>query len=46
MIIIGYDLQGISDLKSFLKQQFDMKDLRILSFFLGLENSYDQFGYY
>ena len=23
-----------------------MKDLRLLSFFLGLEISYDQFGYY
>ena len=46
MIITGDDLQGISDLKSFLKQQFDMKDLGLLSFFLGLEISYDQSGYY
>ena len=46
MIITGNDLQGISDLKSFLKQQFDMKDLGLLSFFIGLEISYNQSEYY
>ena len=46
MIITGDDLQGITDFKSFLKQQFDMKDLGLLSFFLRLEISYDLFGYY
>ena len=46
MIITSDDLQGIIDLKFFLKQQFDMKDLGLLSFFLGLEISYDQSRYY
>ena len=46
MIITGDDLQDIFYFKSFLKQNFDMKDLGLLSFFLGLEISYDQFGYY
>ena len=46
MIITGNDLQGIFDLKSFIKQQFNIKDLGLLNFFLGLEISYDQSGYY
>ena len=46
MIITDADLQGIIDLKSFLKYQFDMKDLGLLSFFLGLEILYDQSVYY
>ena len=37
MIIIGDDLSGIQELKVFLNQQFEMKDLGHLSFFLGLE---------
>ena len=37
MIIIGDDLSGIQELKDFLSQQFDMKDLEHLSYFLGLE---------
>ena len=44
MIITSDDLQGNFDLKSFLKQQFDMNALRLL--FLGLEISYDQSWYY
>ena len=46
MIITGDDLQGISSLKSFPKQQFDMKDLGLLSFFLRLEILDDQSRYY
>ena len=37
MIIIGDDLSGIQELKDFLSQQFEMKDLGHLSYFLGLE---------
>ena len=37
MIITGNDLSGIQELKNFLSQQFKMKDLGHLSYFLGLE---------
>ena len=37
MIIIGDDLSGIQELKDFLSQQFEMRDLGHLSYFLGLE---------
>ena len=37
MIIIGDDLCGIQELKDFLSQQFEMKDLSHLSYFLGLK---------
>ena len=37
MIITGDDLSGIQELKDFLTQQFEMKDLEHLSYFLGLE---------
>ena len=37
MIITGDDLSGIQEPKDFLSQQFEMKDLRHLSYFLGLE---------
>jgi hypothetical protein len=46
MIITGDDHSGISDFKLFLHQQFEMKDLGHLSYFLGLEVSYDSTGYY
>ena len=37
MIITGNDLSGIQELKDFLSQQFEMKDLGHLSCFFGLE---------
>ena len=37
MIITGDDLSGIQELKDFLSQQFKIKDLGHLSYFLGLE---------
>uniref|UniRef100_A0A2N9J458 Reverse transcriptase Ty1/copia-type domain-containing protein n=1 Tax=Fagus sylvatica TaxID=28930 RepID=A0A2N9J458_FAGSY len=37
MIITGDDLSGIQELKDFLSQNFEMKDLGHLSYFLGLE---------
>ena len=37
MIITGDNLSGIQELKDFLSQQFEMKDLGHLSYFLGLE---------
>uniref|UniRef100_A0A2N9GUY8 Integrase catalytic domain-containing protein n=1 Tax=Fagus sylvatica TaxID=28930 RepID=A0A2N9GUY8_FAGSY len=46
MIITGDDHSGISDFKLFLHQQFEMKDLGHLSYFLGLEVSSDSTGYY
>jgi hypothetical protein len=39
MIITSDDVQGIQDLKRFLGQHFEMKDLGPLSYFLGLEVS-------
>ena len=37
MIVTGDDLNDIQKLKDFLSQQFEMKDLGHLSYFLGLE---------
>ena len=37
IIITGDDLSGIKELKDILSQQFKMKDLGHLSYFLGLE---------
>ena len=46
MIITGDDLSGIQELKDFLSQQFEMKDLGYLSYFLGLEIIYFTDGLY
>ena len=46
MIIIGDNLNGIQELKDFLSQQFEMKDLGHLSYFLGLEITYSTDGLY
>ncbi|CAL5347038.1 unnamed protein product [Camellia sinensis] len=46
MIITGNDTVGISSLKQFLSRQFEMKDLGLLNYFLGLEISHDPSGYF
>ena len=46
MIIIGDDLNDIQELKDFLSQQFEMKDLGHLSYFLGLEITHSTDGLY
>uniref|UniRef100_A0A2N9IGZ9 Integrase catalytic domain-containing protein n=1 Tax=Fagus sylvatica TaxID=28930 RepID=A0A2N9IGZ9_FAGSY len=46
MIITGDDTAGICDLQKFLSQQFEMKDLGTLSYFLGLEVTSSSDGYY
>ena len=46
MIITDDDLSGIQELKDFLSQQFEMKDLGYLSYFLGLEIIYSIDGLY
>ena len=46
MIITGDDLSGIQKLKDFLSQQFNMKDLGHLSYFLGLEITHFTVGLY
>ena len=38
MIIIGDDLNGIQEIKNFLSQQFEMKDLGHLSYFWVLKS--------
>ena len=45
MIIAGDDSAGIRSLQHFLSQHFEMKDLGILSYFLGLEvtSSFDEY---
>ena len=46
MIITGDNLSGIQELKDFLSQQFEMKDLGHLSYFLGLEITHSTDGLY
>ena len=46
MIITGDDLSGIQELKDFLSQQFEMKNLGHLNYFLGLEITHSVDGLY
>ena len=46
MIITGDDLSGIQEFKDFLSQQFGIKDLGHLSYFLGLEITHSTNGLY
>ena len=46
MIITGDDLIGIQELKDFLSQQFEIKDLGHLSYFLSLEITHSIDGLY
>jgi hypothetical protein len=46
MIITGNDSIGILELKQFLSQHFEMKDLGNLNYFLGLEISSSFDGFY
>ena len=46
MIITGDDFSGIQELKDFLSQQFEMKDLGHLSHFLSLEITHSTDGLY
>ena len=46
MIITDDDLSGIQELKDFLSQQFEMKDLGHLNYFLGLEITHSTDGLY
>ena len=46
MIITGDNFSGIQELKVFLSQQFEMKDLGHLSYFLGLEITHSTDGIY
>ena len=46
IIITGDDLSGIQKLKDFPNQQFEMKDLGHLSYFLGLEITHSTDGLY
>ena len=44
--LLGMDPSSTSDLKRFLHQQFEMKDLGHLSYLLGLKVSFDSTDYY
>jgi len=46
MIITSDDSSGIQELKDFLSQEFEMKNLRHLSYFLGLEITHSIEGLY
>ena len=44
IIITRVDLSGIQELKNFLNQQFEIKDLGRLNYFLGLEITHSTDG--
>ena len=44
IIITSVDLSGIQELKNFLNQQFEIKDLGRLNYFLGLEITHSTDG--
>ena len=46
MIVTDDDLSGIQELKDFLNQKFEMKDLGHHSYFLGLEITHSIDGLY
>lgn len=46
MILVGDDIDGISDLKAFLSRQCEIQDLGTLSYYLALEISSNSYGYY
>ena len=46
IIITGDDVSGIQELKDFLSQPFEMKDLGHLSYYLGLEFTHSTDGFY
>ena len=46
MIITGDNLSGIQELKDFLGQNFEMKDFGHLSYFMGLEITFFDDGFY
>ncbi|OMO65350.1 Integrase, catalytic core [Corchorus capsularis] len=46
IIITGSDVQGIAKLKNYLSQHFEMKDLGHLTYFLGLEVTSNDSGYF
>ncbi|KAL9259036.1 Retrovirus-related Pol polyprotein from transposon RE1-like protein [Drosera capensis] len=46
MIITGDNIYGIQKIKEFLSTKFEMKDLGMVSYFLGLEVSKSSTGYY
>ncbi|GKV26673.1 hypothetical protein SLEP1_g35931 [Rubroshorea leprosula] len=45
IIITGDDVPGVEELKQSLSQKFEMKDLGVLSYFLGLEVTSSDDGY-
>jgi hypothetical protein len=46
MVITSDNIVSIRNLQQFLSQQFEIKDLGFLSYFLGLEVSFNSDGYY